>query len=112
MCFFRLANEAVVACWETELDHVLLMVTPDAHYSSTKYDLPIRIVSECDGLRVVGQGECGFIFRTARMFLTSSLQVLLISGDPHPVLTEPRALGLLSLSCVQDYYLLLTPTRF
>lgn len=60
-----LANEAVVACWETELDHVLLMVTPDAHYSSTKYDLPIRIVSECDGLRVVGQGECGFIFRTA-----------------------------------------------
>lgn len=61
-------GDAVVALWSTEIDYVVLFVTPDGVYGSIRYEDAIVLAQECDGVRILGSSGCDFISRISRVY--------------------------------------------
>jgi hypothetical protein len=60
-------GDAIACYWETQMEHLVLLVGPDASYRPLKFDQPLVLSSECDGIRIIGQGESGFITKISSM---------------------------------------------
>jgi len=85
---------------------LLLMIGPNGDYNKFIYDGPIRIVTECDGLRVFTQESCEFLQRvpnpTYDIFKMGSLEPAAVLFDAYKEFEKRNASSIRTIRTIKE----------